>query len=120
MMWWNRTWFGLGLPWSPRAAVLRWTQILPNAFEEERGKEELVGAKNRAINRAAPERDLADYLVFARARAETSDTRQWVSDLEDLLRVAWCLMTPEQRSAFRGHPDVLALVDAVGGGSAAV
>jgi hypothetical protein len=69
-------------------------------------------ATNRADDRAAPELDLADYLGFARAHAETSDTRQWVSDLEDLLRVTWGLMTPEQRSMFRDHPDVLAMVDA--------
>lgn len=68
---------------------------------------------------AAPERDLPDYLGFARAHADTSDTRRWVSDLEDMLRVAWGLMTPEQRAAFRGHPDILAIEDAVGGGSPA-
>lgn len=68
---------------------------------------------------AAPERDLSDYLGFARAHADTSDTRQWVSDLEDMLRVAWGLMTPEQKAAFRGHPDILAIEDAVGGGSPA-
>jgi hypothetical protein len=63
--------------------------------------------------------DLADYLRFARAHSDTSDTRQWVSDLEDMLRVAWDLMTPEQKDAFRGHADILALEDAVSGGSAA-
>lgn len=68
---------------------------------------------------AAPERDLSDYLGFARAHADTSDTRQWVSDLEDMLRVAWELMTPEQKAAFRDHPDILAIEDAVGGGSSA-
>jgi hypothetical protein len=68
---------------------------------------------------AEPERDLADYFGFARAHADTSDTRQWVSDLEDMLRVAWELLTPEQRAAFRGHPDILALEDTVSGGSAA-
>ena len=62
---------------------------------------------------------LADYLGFARAHADTTDTRQHVRDLEDMLRAAWEIMTPEQREAFRGHPDVLALEDAVGGGTAA-
>lgn len=68
---------------------------------------------------AAPERGLSEYLGFARAHADTSDTRQWVSDLEDMLRVAWGLMTPEQKARFRDHPDILALEDAVGGGSSA-
>jgi hypothetical protein len=36
-----------------------------------------------------------------------------------LLEVAWDLMTPEQKVAFRGHPDILAIEDAVGGGSGA-
>ena len=68
---------------------------------------------------AAPERRLSDYLGFARAHADTSDTRRWVSDLEDMLRVAWGLMTPEQKAEFRDHPDILAIEDAVGGGSSA-
>jgi hypothetical protein len=74
---------------------------------------------DRADDDAAAERDLADYLGYARAHADTSDTRQWVSDLEDMLRVAWDLMTPQQRATFRGHPDILAIEDAVSGGSAA-
>jgi hypothetical protein len=35
-----------------------------------------------------------------------------------MLRVAWEIMTPEQRSTFRSHADVLALEEAVGGGLA--
>jgi len=68
---------------------------------------------------AAPERGLADYLGFARAHVDTADTRQWVEDLEDMLRVAWDLMTPGQRAAFHRHPDILALEEDVGGGTAA-
>lgn len=68
---------------------------------------------------ATPERGLSDSLGFARAHADTSDTRRWVSDLEDMLRVAWELMTPEQKARFRDHPDILAIEDAVGGGSSA-
>ena len=67
----------------------------------------------------APERGLADYLGFARAHADTADTRQHVQDLEDMLRVAWEIMTPDQRDLFRGHADILALEDSVGGGGAA-
>ena len=68
---------------------------------------------------AAPERGLADHLGFARAHADTSDTRQWVSDLQDMLRIAWDLMTPEQKAAFRDHPDIQALEDSVGGRTSA-
>ena len=66
-----------------------------------------------------PGRALAEYLGFARAHADTADTRQHIQDLEDMLRVAWDLMTPEQHDLFRGHPDILALEEAVGGGAAA-
>lgn len=72
-----------------------------------------------ANNGNALERGLEDYLRYARAHSDTSDTRQWVADLEDMLRVAWDLMTPEQKAAFRGHPDILAIEDAVGGGTGA-
>ncbi len=61
-----------------------------------------------------PERDLEVYLSFARGHGETADTRQWVADLEDMLRVAWDLMTPEQRAGFREHPDILAIAEAAG------
>lgn len=66
-----------------------------------------------------PAHALADYLGFARAHADTSDTRQHIQDLEDMLRVAWEIMTPDQHDLFRGHPDILALEEAVGGGAAA-
>jgi hypothetical protein len=60
------------------------------------------------------ERSLDHYLGFARGHGETADTRQWIADLEDMLRVAWGLMTPEQRAAFREHPDVLSIAEAAG------
>ena len=64
-------------------------------------------------------RDLSDYLAFARAHADTGDTRQHITDLEDMLRVAWDIMTPDQRHAFAGHADILALEEAAGGTPAA-
>lgn len=67
---------------------------------------------------ATPERELADYLGFARAHGATSDSRQWITDLEDMLRVAWTLMTREQLTEFRGHPDILAIEEAAGGTAA--
>ena len=57
---------------------------------------------------------LGDLLRFARMDGETSDTRQWLDNLERLLAVAWDLMTEEQRQAFRGHADVLAIAEAAG------
>ncbi|MDO9713472.1 hypothetical protein [Paracraurococcus lichenis] len=63
---------------------------------------------------SAPERNLDDILGFARSHGEMMDTRKWVADLEDMLRIAWDLMTPEQQVAFREHPDVLALAEAAG------
>lgn len=68
---------------------------------------------------APPAHDLADYLGFARAHADTSDTRQHVSDLEAMLQVAWDLMTPDQRNQFRTNAEIQAVEEAVGGGSAA-
>ena len=44
--------------------------------------------------------------------------RPAAADLEELLRVAWGLMTPGQRAAFRQHPDVLGVVEAAGGSPA--
>lgn len=57
---------------------------------------------------------LDDLLGCARAHGATSDTRQWIADLENMLAVAWDLMTEEQRSAFRQHPEVLAMIEAAG------
>jgi hypothetical protein len=57
---------------------------------------------------------LGDLLAYARAHGATSDTREWIADLESMLAVAWHLMTEEQRSAFRQHPEVLAVIEAAG------
>ena len=57
---------------------------------------------------------LTELLGYARAHAATSDTRDWIADLESMLAVAWDLMTEEQRSALRQHPDVLAIIEAAG------
>ncbi len=65
------------------------------------------------------ERGLRDYVGFARAHGDTGDGRQVIGDLEDMLRVAWEITTPEQRAAFREHADILALEEAVGGGTPA-
>jgi hypothetical protein len=57
---------------------------------------------------------LEHYFGFARGHGEMADTRQWIADLEDMLRVAWGLMTLEQRTAFREHPDILSIAEAAG------
>lgn len=58
--------------------------------------------------------DLAHYLGCARAHGEVADSKQWIADLEDMLRVAWEVMEEPQRAAFRDHPDILALAEAAG------
>jgi hypothetical protein len=56
--------------------------------------------------------DIDTYLAMARAHGETADTRDWVGDLEDIARVAWRLMTEDQKAAFRLDPEILALAEA--------
>ena len=58
--------------------------------------------------------ELEVLLGCARAHGATSDTREWIADLECMLQVAWDLMTEEQRSAFRQQPEVLAIIEAAG------
>jgi hypothetical protein len=55
-----------------------------------------------------------DLLRFAQMHGETTDTRQWVDNLERMLGVAWDIMTEDQRRAFREHADVLAIAEAAG------
>jgi hypothetical protein len=57
---------------------------------------------------------LDDLLGYARAHGATSDTREWIADLESMLAVAWELMTEEQRAGFCQDPDVLAIMEAAG------
>jgi hypothetical protein len=65
-------------------------------------------------NASGPDRNLNDCLGSARGYGETTDTRPWVADLEDMLRTAWSLMLPEQRDAFCVDPDLLGIAEAVG------
>jgi hypothetical protein len=60
------------------------------------------------------EQGIETYLGFAKGHGETSDTQQWIGDLEDMLRVAWRLLTPEQQRRFRDDPEILAIVEAAG------
>lgn len=57
---------------------------------------------------------MEDLLRSARLHGESTDTRQWVDNLERMLAVAWDLMSDAQRQAFREHADVLAIVEAAG------
>jgi hypothetical protein len=61
------------------------------------------------------DRGIDAFIAFATAHGETSDTRQVIGDLSDMLRAAWRLMTPAQRAEFRGDADVLGIVEAAGG-----
>jgi hypothetical protein len=58
--------------------------------------------------------DIESYLAMARVHGEASDTHEWISDLEDIARVAWRLMTEEQKESFKAEPEILALTDAFG------
>lgn len=57
---------------------------------------------------------MEDLLRLAQMHGETSDTRQWIDNLERMLSVAGDLMTETQRQAFREHADVLAIAEAAG------
>lgn len=61
-----------------------------------------------------PSLTMESLLRDAQMHAETSDTRQWVDNLERMLAVAWDLMTEDQRQAFREHADILAIAEAAG------
>ncbi len=58
--------------------------------------------------------DIESFLAMARVHGEVSDTHEWISDLEDIARAAWRLMTDEQKETFRAEPEILALTDAFG------
>jgi hypothetical protein len=58
--------------------------------------------------------DIESYLAMARVHGEASDTHEWISDLEDIARVAWRLMTEDQKARFKAEPEILALTDAFG------
>ncbi len=58
--------------------------------------------------------DIESYLAMARIHGEESDTHEWVSDLEDIARVAWRLMTDDQKETFKAEPEILAITDAFG------
>lgn len=58
--------------------------------------------------------DIESYFALARIHGETADPAQRIADLEDLARVAWRIMTPEQRTLFLAEPEVLAIADSFG------
>ena len=64
------------------------------------------------------DRGIDAFIGYATAHGETSDTRQVIGDLVDMLRTAWRLMTPAQRTAFCGDADVLGIAEAAGGSGA--
>jgi hypothetical protein len=60
------------------------------------------------------EEDIESYLGLARIQGETADTDEWIAALEDIARVAWRLMSEEQKETFRAEPEILALSDSFG------
>ena len=58
--------------------------------------------------------DIESYLAMARVHGEASDTHEWISDLEDIARAAWRLMTEDQKETFKAEPEILAITDAFG------
>ncbi|MCB8880705.1 hypothetical protein ACELLULO517_10720 [Acidisoma cellulosilytica] len=60
------------------------------------------------------EEDIESYLALARIQGETTDTDEWIAALEDMARVAWRLMTEDQKETFRAEPEILALTDNFG------
>ena len=57
---------------------------------------------------------MEDLLRMAQSHGETTDTRDWVDNLERMLSVAWDLMDDRQREALREHADILAIAEAAG------
>lgn len=58
--------------------------------------------------------DIESYLALARIHGETADPTQRIADLEDLARVAWRLLTGEQKALFKAEPEILAISDNFG------
>ncbi|HTI02599.1 MAG TPA: hypothetical protein VL752_16740 [Acidisoma sp.] len=59
-------------------------------------------------------KNIESYFAMARIHGEVADTSQRIADLEDLARVAWRIMTPEQRTLFLAEPEILAIADSFG------
>lgn len=60
------------------------------------------------------EEDIESYLGLARMQEEMVDMNERVSALEDMARVAWRLMTEDQKDIFRAEPEIIALTDTFG------
>ena len=60
------------------------------------------------------EEDVESYLALARLHGEEVDAEEQIAALEDIARVAWRLMTEEQKETFRAEPEILALTDNFG------
>lgn len=60
--------------------------------------------------------DLDHLFRLVRAHGQITDTHNWIDNLERMVRVAWNLMTAEQRKKFFEDPDITAIADAAGEG----
>lgn len=72
-----------------------------------------MGAKDAGSHGFDPN-EIESYFALARIHGETADTSQRIADLEDLARVAWRLMTPDQKTLFQSEPEILAIADSFG------
>lgn len=60
------------------------------------------------------EEDIESYLALARVQGEMAGNDEWIIALEDMTRVAWRLMTEDQKESFRAEPEIIALTDSFG------
>lgn len=58
--------------------------------------------------------DIESYLALARVHGEETDADEQIAALEDIARVAWRLLTEEQKETFRAEPEILAITDSFG------
>jgi hypothetical protein len=58
------------------------------------------------------EPDIEDFIEAARAHGSVEDPEHEISDLQDLLRVAWGLMSESQREAFVESDEAQMVLDA--------
>jgi hypothetical protein len=56
-------------------------------------------------------KDIEEYILVAQQHGEDSEPDHEVGDLQDLLRAAWAMMTPEQQAALMQSDPVTALAE---------
>jgi hypothetical protein len=54
--------------------------------------------------------EIEEYLTAAMNHGDNSEDDQEIGDLQEMLRVAWEIMTPQQRDQFRNDPCPLGIL----------